>query len=852
LDKSPTPERPDNVTPLQGSPGAAPPIDAETGAPTSAPPPPLTPMAWLTNNGIYLMVMLAGVIWLYRYAGFDGLWRGLLVVFGLGLVIFIHELGHFLAARWCDVHIQTFSIGFGPALPGCSFKRGETLYMIGILPLGGYVSMVGEGTEVEENEDYPRSFKNKTVLQRMLIISAGVIMNILLGALFFILVYRLHGVEKQPADVSTLEAGGPAWKAAVRTDSRIIRIDDLDNPFFEDLKIYVALSSQHHKIPFTFVWHDGTVKVLEIEPRRDGNDKVPVIGVAPPARLKLSSAKSKKFRDSPVPYSSPAASARVIELEPGDVVVKATDPAKDDDLTPLDHSAKDGSFDVAELCRRMQKLGSKPLVLEVVQTNGKADAKPRRIEVEAVGFDYGDSIVGTTDPANPDQTFKIKPLPPSPSRTDKNDDCDLYEFRKRLRELAGKPIVVQVLRDADPDKTPVNILVPPAFHHTFGVFMKIGEVSAVRDNSPAAEAGMQATTDTTRGDELKKITVDAGDGPKEINMDDPTRIPFELARAARARKDKSKPVKVEVTVLRPNPENHKGLEDKVLKTMIWDDSWDFQDEGPINLSSPLSIPQLGIAYRIQTTATKVVKDSPAEKAGIKENDVFDQFAFREGGKTRDAVEWSQFLNLYSLRGPNNTRVFDRWACIAWTVQRRDFYEIKVMVKRGDEKPEAKELKAEPDATWPLEDNGLLESLISETRLTKADTIPQALSFGLHDTAHFIKVMYLQIGSLASGRIAADQVGGPIKMAEITFAMASDPYALMWWLGIISLNLAVVNFLPIPMLDGGHMVFLIYEGLRGRRPSETFQAVMSYVGLAMILSLIVFVFYNDIGKLFRLW
>jgi regulator of sigma E protease len=60
------------------------------------------------------------------------------VVVGLGFIIFIHELGHFLAAKWCDVHVRTFSIGFGPAVPFCSYKYGETTYMLGIIPLGGY------------------------------------------------------------------------------------------------------------------------------------------------------------------------------------------------------------------------------------------------------------------------------------------------------------------------------------------------------------------------------------------------------------------------------------------------------------------------------------------------------------------------------------------------------------------------------------------------------------------------------------------------------------------------------------------------------------------------------------------
>jgi len=71
---------------------------------------------------------------------------------------------------------------------------------------------------------------------------------------------------------------------------------------------------------------------------------------------------------------------------------------------------------------------------------------------------------------------------------------------------------------------------------------------------------LHAATDTVKGDELKKIVVDLGDGiKKEIPMDDPTRVPFELVQAVRGRKNKDKPVQVIVTVLRPNPDNHKAL-----------------------------------------------------------------------------------------------------------------------------------------------------------------------------------------------------------------------------------------------------------------------------------------------------
>src|SRR5262249_54021907 len=157
----------------------------------------LSPRAWVARNGPTLLLVLAALIGIYYKFGLEGMWTIAKVAIGLGAVIFIHELGHFLVAKWCDVHVQTFSIGFGPALPGCSFKWGETTYKIALFPLGGYVKMVGEGGENDEEDDDPRSYNNKTVGQRMAIISAGVVMTILFRLIVFIIPFkiRLH----QPA-----------------------------------------------------------------------------------------------------------------------------------------------------------------------------------------------------------------------------------------------------------------------------------------------------------------------------------------------------------------------------------------------------------------------------------------------------------------------------------------------------------------------------------------------------------------------------------------------------------------------------------------------------------------------------
>jgi regulator of sigma E protease len=81
--------------------------------------------------------MLVGILAIWVYQGLGTLIFGLGVLVGLGFVIFIHELGHFAVAKWCNVYVETFSIGFGPALPGCRYQRGETTYMLAVIPLGG-------------------------------------------------------------------------------------------------------------------------------------------------------------------------------------------------------------------------------------------------------------------------------------------------------------------------------------------------------------------------------------------------------------------------------------------------------------------------------------------------------------------------------------------------------------------------------------------------------------------------------------------------------------------------------------------------------------------------------------------
>jgi len=137
----------------------------------------------------------------------------------LGVLVFVHELGHFLIAKWCRVKVLKFSLGFGPRL----FSRtwGETEYQVCIIPLGGYVQMLGEGGNEEgqplTEEDKQRSFAEKPVLQRLAIVAAGPAMNLLLPFTLLPLAFFI-GMDQpafldRPACVGYVVSESPAARA---------------------------------------------------------------------------------------------------------------------------------------------------------------------------------------------------------------------------------------------------------------------------------------------------------------------------------------------------------------------------------------------------------------------------------------------------------------------------------------------------------------------------------------------------------------------------------------------------------------------------------------------------------------
>jgi len=179
----------------------------------------------------------------------------------IGILILIHELGHFFVARWCGVGVERFSIGFGPVL--LRWRGKETEYVLSAIPMGGYVKMMGEESPLEggttPNYDPAKAFALKPLWARFLIVFAGPGMNLVLAAVIFAIVLATLGRPVWPAVVGRVTEGTPAAAAGLRTGDVVVAVNGRPIAYWEELDRALAKS-------------DG--RPLELRVRRDGTEQV--------------------------------------------------------------------------------------------------------------------------------------------------------------------------------------------------------------------------------------------------------------------------------------------------------------------------------------------------------------------------------------------------------------------------------------------------------------------------------------------------------------------------------------------------------------------------------------------------
>jgi regulator of sigma E protease len=696
----------------------------------------------------------------------------LLMAGSIGLIIFVHELGHFLVAKWCGVRCDKFYLGFD--IGGwkiCSFTYGETEYGIGILPLGGYVKMLGqddnpgraaeeaertrlrdEGDESDEDpeqqqvqedvkpaaeEDFqldPRSYTAKSVPQRMAIISAGVIMNLIFAVVFAAIAYAI-GVPYTEAVLSHVTPGGPAWEIDLRAGDDMEQFGNIDNPTFNDLRRNTPLTDEGEGISLGIA---RTNAQQEVE--RFSTTIYPVI--------------NGRFRSMGIVVAASTVIAATV-----------TDtPAEKAEIKKNDRIIRVGGTEIAE-------------------------------------GDYG----------------------------------ALHRAMVRRPDL---PVDLVVERPSEGSSEQISVTIQPRKLRRLGLIMAMGKIAKVQQGSPAEQVGIQV------GDFVEAINLDVqindqpGAETEGVAPGDPITLPERVAAVAN-REDLNR--RAVIIKLKRNGEDH-WLKVTVRAVTAFNP--------PTLPNDPIAVPALGIAYRVINRVVDVIPGSPAEKAGFQKDDVIEQAKFESPEMTKDQkvgrIVTSRPVDLIQSDDDSGKKK------IAWPrfmdVLQHTFPGTKVTLTFRRDKKELSATMEPYDSPEFYPNRGLEMKPLRGTQI--AESFGEAISLGFRVTLRSVTAVFRTLRKIPE---LWQHMGGMITIFRVAGMQAEKGIAdLLIFMCLISANLAVINFLPIPVLDGGHMVLLAAEAIRRKPVSERILIPITYAGLFFILGLFILMTVLDIDRLIDSW
>ncbi len=392
---------------------------------------------------------------------------------------------------------------------------------------------------------------------------------------------------------------------------------------------------------------------------------------------------------------------------------------------------------------------------------------------------------------------------------------------------ASKPPTEEPPVDKELAGKPVEISVEPTSMRDFGLVMDMDPISAVQPDSPAKAAGLEA------GDKI--ISIDGQPVGNPITLPDRMRragLEGKTLNLEIERKSESKPLTLQITPRVPESA------DELLPT------------------NPLSAPALGIAYKVWTKVAAVTANTPAADAKLHPGDEIISAKYlappkKDGAAKEDAnpTESSELTKVdFDGKDP-------AWPYFVWEVLTFADPEARweLEVRNGNEtrKIELQTVELKDDAGRVLHTpaRGFLFQPLFTVHV--ADSFASAVRLGGRETLDNLLLVYRFLQKIGQKQISVKLLGGPVEIFRQAGRSAQQGWSdFLLFLTMLSANLAVINFLPIPVLDGGHMVFLAYELIRGKPASERVMVAFTYAGMIFILSLMLFVLALDTGLISR--
>ena len=707
-----------------------------------------------------------------------------LIVIGFGLLIAIHEFGHFIAARWAGIRVESFAVGMGPTV--LAYRRGlgvrfgstapdiktrygaepekiptaelhadgvgETEYSLRLLPIGGFVRMKGqEDMDPTSTSDAIDGYGSKPVWKRMIVVSAGVILNLITAVILFVVAFMI-GVKFEAPIIGAVRPGSPAATArnldgapnGLLPGDQIDSINGDPMTTFADIQIGAAMSHPDHE-SILQVTRPGVATPLrfEVAPIKDATSGLRSFGVAPARSGILADQKDVAPM---IENMLDKSGLRAAGVKPGST------------LTAINGVA------IAN---------AEALDLAFKNSNGKSVVTTWSLTSHS---EINDTTSSNTSPAKEALTVVSAPMSPEPKFEDlfPSDSKSIGEYDLGL--IGFSPLArIDYVQKTSPNQ---------------GILQAGDIVLAIEDRSGPRLGEFRSLIETYANRAVQLKILRAGE-----------------IRSINARADRQGHLDVLV-----GPAWNLLVSARVIDRVL---------ENPLDSKST------------QTVATPIasLELRPLTKI-ISINDI----TLTDWASMRDAL-WVTTATAFGKNAPATLNI--------------SFQNILANspVKSAVITLSAAEINDIQNLGWssPLPSELFEPQMI--TRSAHGNPV-LAATMGFTETKKLAVLTWLTLDRLARGTVGVEQLRGPVGIVQVGTRVADRGMTyLLFFLAMISVNLAVLNFLPLPIVDGGLFLFLLYEGCFRRPPSLRFQNAATLVGLAFLGSLFVVTFYNDVVRLF---